>query len=113
MNIIEFEKPDGVIASLGGQTAINLADPLMRRGVKIIGTDCVAIERAENRDSFEKILHELNIPQPRGKAVTNIVTEFVRFYHRMKSLHFIFSVVIVFSGFVRQKAIPRHTTTRL
>ena len=72
MNIIEFEKPEGVIASLGGQTAINLAEPLMKRGVKIIGTDCDAIERAENRDSFEKILEQLNIPQPRGKAVTNI-----------------------------------------
>ena len=72
MNIIEFEKPEGVIASLGGQTAINLAEPLRDRGVKIIGTDCDAIERAENRDSFEKILHELNIPQPKGQAVTNI-----------------------------------------
>ena len=72
MNIIEFENPDGVIASLGGQTAINLAEPLMKRGVEIIGTDCAAIERAENRDSFEKILEELNIPQPQGKAVTNI-----------------------------------------
>ncbi|MBR3594384.1 MAG: carbamoyl-phosphate synthase large subunit [Clostridia bacterium] len=72
MNIIEFEKPNGVIASLGGQTAINLADPLMERGVEIIGTDCAAIERAENRDSFEKVLEELNIPQPQGKAVTNI-----------------------------------------
>ncbi len=72
MNIIAFEKPEGVIASLGGQTAINLAQPLMERGVKIIGTDCAAIERAENRDSFEKILEELNIPQPKGKAVTRI-----------------------------------------
>ena len=72
MNIIEFEKPEGVIASLGGQTAINLAQPLMDRGVKIIGTDCAAIERAENRDSFEKILSELNIPQPKGRAVTKI-----------------------------------------
>ncbi len=72
MNIIHFEKPEGVIASLGGQTAINLAEPLMKRGVKIIGTDCDAIERAENRDSFEKILEELNIPQPKGRAVTNI-----------------------------------------
>ena len=72
MNIIEFEKPEGVIASLGGQTAINLAQPLMERGVKIIGTDCQAIERAENRDSFEKILLELDIPQPKGKAVTKI-----------------------------------------
>ena len=72
MNIIEFEKPDGVIASLGGQTAINLAQPLMERGVKLIGTDCAAIERAEDRGSFEKLLKELDIPQPTGKAVTRI-----------------------------------------
>ena len=72
MAIIDFEQPEGVIASLGGQTAINLAEPLMERGVKIIGTDCAAIERAENRDSFEKILLELNIPQPKGRAVTKI-----------------------------------------
>ncbi len=72
MNIIEFEKPVGVIASLGGQTAINLAQPLMDRGVKIIGTDCAAIDKAENRDSFEKLLIELQIPQPQGKAVTKI-----------------------------------------
>ncbi len=72
MNIIEFEKPEGVIASLGGQTAINLAEPLMQRGVKIIGTDCAAIERAENRDSFEKVLYSLDIPQPKGRAVTKI-----------------------------------------
>ncbi len=72
MNIIELEKPEGVIASLGGQTAINLAQPLSARGVKIIGTDCDAIERAENRDSFEKILNSLAIPQPKGRAVTKI-----------------------------------------
>ena len=72
MSILDFECPDGVIASLGGQTAINLAEPLMKRGAKIIGTDCGAIDRAENRDLFEKTLEELNIPQPQGKAVTNI-----------------------------------------
>ncbi|MCQ2359491.1 MAG: carbamoyl-phosphate synthase large subunit, partial [Phascolarctobacterium sp.] len=72
MNIIEQEKPEGVIAILGGQTAINLAEPLMEYGVKIIGTDCEAIEKAENRDAFEKVLKELNIPQPKGMAVTNI-----------------------------------------
>ncbi len=72
MAIIDFEKPEGVIASLGGQTAINLAEPLFKRGVKIIGTDTAAIERAENRDSFEKILQELSIPQPKGEAVTNL-----------------------------------------
>lgn len=72
MNIVELEQPLGVIASLGGQTAINLAQPLMERGVTIIGTDVAAIERAENRDSFEKIMEELQIPQPKGRAVTNI-----------------------------------------
>ncbi|MBQ8175116.1 MAG: carbamoyl-phosphate synthase large subunit [Clostridia bacterium] len=72
MNILDFENPEGVIASLGGQTAINLAKPLTDRGVKIIGTDCDAIDRAENRDMFEKLLLSLNIPQPTGRAVTNI-----------------------------------------
>lgn len=72
MNIIELEKPEGVIASLGGQTAINLAQPLMDHGVKIIGTGCAAIERAEDRKVFEQVLHELDIPQPRGEAVTNL-----------------------------------------
>ena len=72
MNVIELEKPLGVIASLGGQTAINLAAPLAAKGVKIIGTDCDAIDRAENRDSFEKILTSLGIPQPQGQAVTKI-----------------------------------------
>ena len=72
MNIIEFEKPYGVVASLGGQTAINLAQPLHDLGVKIIGTDCAAIDRAENRDAFEKLLKELDIPQPEGRAVTKI-----------------------------------------
>ena len=72
MTIIDFEQPEGVIASLGGQTAINLAQPLMDRGVKIIGTDCAAIERAENRDSFNAIIKELGIPQPAGRAVTSI-----------------------------------------
>ena len=72
MNIIEFEKPEGVIASLGGQTAINLAQPLFDRGVKIIGTDCAAIDKAEDRNAFENLLNELNIPRAKGKAVTNL-----------------------------------------
>ena len=72
MNVIELEKPLGVIATLGGQTAINLAQPLMERGVKLIGTDCAAIERAENRDSFEKLLLAEHIPQPEGRAVTSV-----------------------------------------
>ncbi len=72
MNTIEFEKPDGVIASLGGQTAINLAQPLFDRGVKIIGTDCAAIDKAEDRNAFENLLNELNIPRAKGRAVTKI-----------------------------------------
>ncbi len=72
MNIIEFEKPEGVIASLGGQTANNLAQPLHDRGVKIIGTDCAAIDRAEDRNAFENLLNELNIPRAKGRAVTKL-----------------------------------------
>jgi len=72
MNIIEFEKPEGVIASLGGQTAINLAQPLTDRGVKIIGTDCAAIDKAEDRNAFENLLNELDIPRAKGRAVTKI-----------------------------------------
>ena len=72
LNIINLEKPLGVIATLGGQTAINLAASLKDRGVKLIGTDCDAIERAENREAFEALLNELEIPRPLGKAVTSI-----------------------------------------
>ena len=71
MNVIRLEQPEGVIASLGGQTAINLAEPLAARGVKIIGTDCEAIDRAEDRGIFEKLLKQLNIPEPQGSAVTD------------------------------------------
>ena len=72
MNIIELEKPIGVITSLGGQTAVNLAEPLAKRGVKIIGTGCEAIFAAEDRDAFENVINKLGIPHPEGLAVTNI-----------------------------------------
>ena len=72
MHVIDLEKPLGVIATLGGQTAINLAEPLRERGVNIIGTDCDAIEKAENRDAFEHLLLTLQIPQPKGRAVTSV-----------------------------------------
>lgn len=72
MNVIRLERPEGVIASLGGQTAINLAGPLSKEGVRIIGTDCAAIDKAEDRDLFEKLMEQLDIPQPPGNAVTNI-----------------------------------------
>ncbi len=72
MNIIDMEKPVGVITSLGGQTAVNLAEPLAARGVKIIGTDTDAIFAAEDRDAFENLINKLEIPHPEGIAVTNI-----------------------------------------
>ena len=72
MNIVELEKPEGAIATLGGQTAVNLAEPLTKRGVKIIGTDCEAIFKAEDRDAFEALIEELEIPHPKGEAVTDI-----------------------------------------
>ena len=72
MNVIELEKPLGIVVSLGGQTAINLAPPLDALGVPIIGTDVEAIDRAENRDSFERVMNDLGIPQPKGEAVTDI-----------------------------------------
>ncbi len=72
MEVIQLEKPYGVIASLGGQTAINLAGKLAERGVNIIGTSVEAIERAENREVFEKVMNQLEIPEPKGGAVTNI-----------------------------------------
>jgi len=72
MNVIELEKPEGVIVSLGGQTAVNLAEPLKEYNVPLLGTDCDAIEKAENREVFEELLIKLDIPEPKGFAVTNI-----------------------------------------
>ena len=72
MNVIHLEKPKAIVVSLGGQTAINLAEPLSRLGVPIIGTDCEAIRNAEDRGCFETIMEELRIPQPEAEAVTDI-----------------------------------------
>ena len=71
MNIIELEKPKGVVVQFGGQTAINLADKLAAHGVQILGTSLEDLDRAENRDKFEKALQELGIPQPKGKTSTS------------------------------------------
>ena len=72
MNVVELEHPDGIVVSLGGQTAINLAEPLAELGVKIIGTDIEAINNAEDRKCFERIMNEVGIPQPKAEAVTDI-----------------------------------------
>ena len=72
MNVITLEKPKGIVVSLGGQTALNLAEPLHELGVPIIGTGVEAIRNAEDRGCFEKIMEELGIPQPEAEAVTDI-----------------------------------------
>ena len=72
MNIIDLEKPKGVVVQFGGQTAINLAEELAARGVKILGTSLEDLDRAENRDKFEHTITTLGIPQPKGKTATSI-----------------------------------------
>ncbi|MDO4667220.1 MAG: carbamoyl-phosphate synthase large subunit [Streptococcus sp.] len=71
MNVIELEQPQGVIVQFGGQTAINLAEPLTEAGVTILGTQVSDLDRAEDRDLFEQALKELDIPQPPGQTATN------------------------------------------
>lgn len=72
MHVINVEQPEGVIVQFGGQTAINLAAGLERRGVKILGTSLDAIDQVEDRDKFEQLLKELNLLSPQGEAVTQL-----------------------------------------
>ena len=72
MNVIEQEKPIGVIVQFGGQTAINLAEPLAKQGVRILGTSLESIDEAEDRKRFEALLSRLHIAQPKGKTVTSV-----------------------------------------
>ena len=72
MNIIEFEKPEGVVVALGGQTAINLASKLDKAGVKIFGSSSKSIDLAEDRDLFEKAMEEIDIPMPKGYGVFSL-----------------------------------------
>ena len=72
MNVIREEMPKGVIVQFGGQTAINLAPKLVSKGVQILGTSVDSIDVAEDRKRFERLLRELGIPQPEGKAVTSL-----------------------------------------
>lgn len=71
MNVVELEQPTGVIVQFGGQTAINLAEPLVKNGVKILGTTIEDLDRAEDRDQFEQVLQSLDIPQPPGDTATS------------------------------------------
>lgn len=69
LRVVRNEKPVGVVVQFGGQTAINLADPLSEAGVPILGTQPDAIAAAEDRDLFEKLLRDLDVPKPAGRAV--------------------------------------------
>lgn len=71
MNVIDLEQPKGVVVQFGGQTAINLAESLSEVGVPILGTQVADLDRAEDRDLFEKALTELGIPQPPGQTASN------------------------------------------
>ncbi len=70
-DIIQLEKPEGVIVQLGGQTALKLAEKLDKYGVKIIGTSFEALDLAEDRGHFSELLTQLNIPFPRFATATS------------------------------------------
>ncbi len=72
MNVIEQENPIGVIVQFGGQTAINLAAPLQKAGVKILGSSLESIDTAEDRKKFEALLKRLDIAQPEGHNVFTV-----------------------------------------
>ncbi|MBQ0067383.1 MAG: carbamoyl-phosphate synthase large subunit, partial [Phascolarctobacterium sp.] len=66
LNVIDKELPEGIIVQFGGQTAINLAGPLSKLGINIIGSSIDSIDKAEDRERFDKLLSECNIPRPAG-----------------------------------------------
>ena len=72
MHVIDLEEPMGIIVQFGGQTAINLADKLVDRGVKILGTSLDNIDKAEDRHEFEAMLKSLDVLQPRGETATEV-----------------------------------------
>jgi carbamoyl-phosphate synthase large subunit len=72
LNIVDTEKPDGVIVQFGGQTPLTLALPLKRLGVPIIGTDPESIDLAEDRKLFGRLLDDLNIPAPENGTATSV-----------------------------------------
>jgi len=72
LNVIRREEPEGVVLQLGGQTPLNLAEGLAKEGVNILGTSQEGIDIAEDRKRLEKLLRELNIPKPEGRAATSL-----------------------------------------
>ncbi|MGX7051575.1 carbamoyl-phosphate synthase large subunit [Leuconostoc palmae] len=73
LNVIDLEHPMGVVVQFGGQTAINLAQPLFENGVNILGTTVEDLNRAEDREAFDQVIKSLALPQPVGKTATTIV----------------------------------------
>lgn len=69
MEVIEKEKPEGVICQFGGQTAINLATPMAKRGIRIIGSSNESIDMAEDRERFDTLMGQLGIARPKGCLV--------------------------------------------
>ncbi len=72
LNVVELERPDGVIVQFGGQTAINLAGPLAAAGVPILGTSVDKIDEAEDRERFEQLLTSLGIRKPPGRGAAGL-----------------------------------------
>ena len=71
-SIADIEKPDGAVVQFGGQTAIKLTESLIKMGVKILGTDSKDVDAAEDRELFDKILEECEIPRPSGETVYTV-----------------------------------------
>ncbi|GAB6093082.1 carbamoyl-phosphate synthase large subunit [Furfurilactobacillus curtus] len=72
LNVIDLERPVGVIVQFGGQTAINLAAPLAEQGVNILGTSVTDLNRAEDREDFDQVIKQLALPQPLGQTATTV-----------------------------------------
>ena len=72
LNILDAEKPEGVIVQFGGQTPLKLAVPLEREGIRILGTSPDSIDRAEDRKRFKELLHKLNLRQPESETAMSV-----------------------------------------
>ena len=72
LDIIDLEKPEGVIIQFGGQTPLKLSETLLSNNVKILGTDVDAIDRSEDRERFQSLAHQLNLRQPSNSTVKNL-----------------------------------------
>lgn len=72
LNVVDLEQPIGIVVQFGGQTAINLAQPLVENGVHILGTTVEDLNRAEDREAFDQVIKQLQLPQPLGRTATTV-----------------------------------------